>query len=177
MFNLKTRYLIILATAALFFSQNALAAPAMSSHGASSYSHGEKKGEGSKTKTMSHRKSGSGHYSGHKGHTRCPFTHLLNMKDELSLTEAQVAEIKKLRFEYQKKSIRNKADHKIAHLEFDMQVHAEKLDADAIRLAAGKIAKTKTDKVMAKADAKIALLSLLTEGQRKKAHAMYSASH
>ena len=46
---------------------------------------------------------------------------------------------------------------------------------NAIRLAAGIIARTKTDKIMAKAKAKIALLKLLTEEQRKKAHTMHSA--
>jgi Spy/CpxP family protein refolding chaperone len=223
MFNLKIRHLVVLtATTTLLFSQNALAATPMDSIGtgsAGSYSHGESKGEGSKTKTMpkvsgskkhykkegsgkksyshssklkghgySHKKpegSGGKHHaksghsygkkSGHKGHSKCPFTHLLRFKDKLGLTEAQVTEIKHLRFKYGKQSIRNKAEHKIAHMEFDKQVHAEKLDENAIRMAAGKIAKTKTDKIMAMADAKIALLKLLTEEQRKKAHTMHSA--
>ncbi len=255
MFNLKIRYLIILtATATLFFSQNTLAATGMDSIGtgsAGSYSHGEQKGAGSKTKTMphhiigskgphisgnsSHRKaegsgskksysyrgkeghgyshkksegSGSKSYSHHRkskghsykksegsshharsghgykksshgshgGHTsKCPFTHLLRFKGKLGLTKAQVAEVKRLRFEYRKKSIRNKADHKIAHMEFNRLVHAEKVNAQAIRSAAGKIAATKTQMIMATAEAKIALLNLLTEEQRKKTHAMHSA--
>jgi Spy/CpxP family protein refolding chaperone len=224
MFNLKIRHLVVLtATATLLFSQNALAANTMDAIGtgsAGSYSHGESKGEGSKTKTMPHisgskkhyKKEGSGkksssHYSkskahgyshkkpegsaskhhaksghsygkksGHGGHTsKCPFTHLLRFKDKLGLTEAQVTEIKRLRFEYGKQSVRNKAEHEIAHMEFDKQVHAEKLDENAIRLAAGKIARTKTDKIMAMANAKIALLTLLTEEQRKKTHTMHSA--
>ncbi len=222
MITLKIKPLVILA-ATLFLSQNALASTGMDSIGtgsAGSYSHGESKGEGSKTKTMPHisgskkhyKKEGSGkkshshsgkskahsyshkkpegsagkHHaksghgygkkSGHGGHTsKCPFTHLLRFKDKLGLTEAQVTEIKHLRFEYGKQSIRNKAEHKIAHMEFDKQVHAEKLDENAIRLAAGKIARTKTDKIMAMANAKIALLKLLTEEQRKKAHTMHSA--
>ena len=93
----------------------------------------------------------------------------------MGLTEVQIAEIKRLRFEYGKQSVRNKAEHKIAHMEFDRVVHAEKVDAQAIRAAAGKIAETKTKKIMAKAEAKIALLNLLTDEQRKKAHAMHSA--
>ena len=222
MITLKIKPLVILA-ATLFLSQNALASTGMDSidtGSAGSYSHGESKGEGSKTKTMPHisgskkhyKKEGSGkkshshsgkskahsyshkkpegsagkHHaksghgygkkSGHGGHTsKCPFIHLLRFKDKLGLTEAQVTEIKHLRFEYGKQSIRNKAEHKIAHMEFDKQVHAEKLDENAIRLAAGKIARTKTDKIMAMANAKIALLKLLTEEQRKKAHTMHSA--
>ena len=139
-----------------------------------------KKSEGSSSKHHARSthgyKKGQGSHGGHGGHTsKCPFTHLLRFKDKLSLTEAQVAEIKRLRFEYRKQSIRNKAEHKIAHMEFDRLVHAEKVDAQAIRSAAKKIAETKTQKIMAKAEAKIALLNLLTDEQRKKAHAAHSA--
>jgi len=147
-----------------------------------SYSHSGKKG-------YSHKKSeGSGHHAksshgyskgshkGHSGHSsKCPFSHLLRFKDKLGLTEAQVAEIKGLQFDYQKQSIRNKAEHNIAHLEFDKLVHAEKVNAQAIRSAAGKIAGIKTQMIMATAEAKIALLNVLTEEQRKKTHTMHSA--
>ena len=193
------------ATISLFFCQSVLASTAMDSIGtgsAGSYSHGTKKREGSKSKkTIPHHISGKkGHYKsegssskhharsthgykkgyrshgGHGGHTsKCPFTHLLRFKDKLGLTEAQVAEIKGLRFEFQKKSIRNKAEHKIAHMELDKLVHAKKVDAQAIRSAAGKIAKFKTQMIMEKAEAKIALLNLLTDEQRKKTHKMHSA--
>ena len=139
-----------------------------------------KKSEGSSSKHHARSthgyKKGYRSHGGHGGHTsKCPFTHLLRFKDKLSLTEAQVAEIKRLRFEYRKQSIRNKAEHKIAHMEFDRLVHAERVDAQAIRSAAKKIAETKTQKIMAKAEAKIALLNLLTDEQRKKAHAAHSA--
>ena len=145
------------------------------SHKSKKHGYSHKKPEGSASKH--HTKSGHGYSkkSGHGSHSKCPFSHLLRFKDKLGLTEAQVAEIKQLRFEYGKQSVRNKAEHKIAHMEFDKQVHAEKLDENAIRIAAGKIARTKTDKIMAMANAKIALLKLLTEEQRKKAHTMHSA--
>ena len=139
-----------------------------------------KKSEGSSSKHHARSthgyKKGYRSHGGHGGHTsKCPFTHLLRFKDKLGLTEAQVAEIKGLRFEFQKKSIRNKAEHKIAHMELDKLVHAKKVDAQAIRSAAGKIAKFKTQMIMEKAEAKIALLNLLTDEQRKKAHAAHSA--
>ena len=142
--------------------------------------HSYKKSEGSASKHHARSTHGykKGHRShgGHGGHTgKCPFTHLLRFKDKLGMTEAQVAEIKRLRFEYQKKSIRNKAEHKIAHMEFDKLVHAEKVDAQAIRSAAAKIAEFKTQMIMEKAEAKITLLNLLTEDQRKKTHKMHSA--
>tara|TARA_B100000446_G_C10427535_1_gene296986 strand:- start:38 stop:733 length:696 start_codon:yes stop_codon:yes gene_type:complete len=139
-----------------------------------------KKSEGSSSKHHARSthgyKKGYRSHGGHGGHTsKCPFTHLLRFKDKLGLTEAQVAEIKGLRFEFQKKSIRNKAEHKIAHMELDKLVHAKKVDAQAIRSAAGKIAKFKTQMIMEKAEAKIALLNLLTDEQRKKTHKMHSA--
>ena len=142
------------------------------------YSHKKSEGSASKHHARSTHGYKKGHrtHGGHGGHTsKCPFTHLLRFKDKLGVTEAQVAEIKRLRFEYQKKSIRNKAEHKIAHMEFDKLVHAEKVDAQAIRSAAAKIAEFKTQMIMEKAEAKIALLNLLTEEQRKKTHAMHSA--
>ena len=236
MFSLKIRPLIALtatATITLFFCQSALAATAMDSIGtgsSGSYSHGEQKSEGSKSKTphisgskghhisgskghhkkegsgsksgshhgkskgYSHKKSegsankhharsghgykkGHGSHGGHGGHGKCPFSHLLRFKDKIGLTEAQVAEIKRLRFEYQKQGIRNKAEHKIAHMEFDELVHAEKVDAPAILTAAGKIAETKMEKIMNMAKAKINLLNLLTDEQRKKAHTAHSTHH
>jgi Spy/CpxP family protein refolding chaperone len=140
------------------------------------YSYGHKKPEGNK-----HKKHGSHSYnkSVHGGHgkhsSKCPFTHLLKYKYKLGLTEAQVVKIKELRFEYQKQSVRNKADHKIAHMEFDKLVHAKNVDAQAIRSAAGKIAGSKTQMIMATAEAKIALLNLLTDEQRSKTQAMHSA--
>ena len=60
-------------------------------------------------------------------------------------------------------------------MELDKLVHAKKVDAQAIRSAAGKIAKFKTQTIMEKAEAKIALLNLLTDEQRKKTHKMHSA--
>lgn len=138
-----------------------------------SYSH-HNKSEGSKS--GHHASSYKGYRKGHGGHSsKCPFTHLLNFKDKLGLTDAQVAEIKKLRFEYQKSSIRNEAEHKVAHMEFDRLIHAEKVEAEAILSAAGKIAESKMEKIMNMAKAKIALLNLLTDEQRKMAHKMHSA--
>lgn len=116
------------------------------------------------------------HHSGHGGHSsKCPFSHLLRFKDKLGLTEIQISEIKRLRFEYKKNSVSNKAEHKIAHMEFDKLVHSAKVDAQAIRSAAEKIAASKAKMIMATAEAKIALLNLLTDEQRKKTQDMHSA--
>ena len=62
-----------------------------------------------KRKSPSIKKEGSGSkYSHHKkqehgSHAKCQFTHLLQFKHKLGLTEAQVSTIKEMRFEYQKK--------------------------------------------------------------------------
>ena len=152
-----------------------------SSHGKSKghgYSHKKPEGSASKhhAKSTHGYKKGYKSHRGHGGHTsKCPFTHLLRFKDKLGLAGVQVAEIKRLRFEFQKANIRNKAEHKIAHMEYDKLVHSENVDAKAIRSAAKKIAETKTQQIMATAEAKIALLNLLTEEQRKKTHRMHSA--
>ncbi len=205
MFNLKIRQLFaLMATATLFFCQSSFAASEIDSIGtgsSGSYNHEAAKGEGSKSKNTipqhisgnkghhnksegsagkHHAKSGHGYnkgsHDGHHGHSsKCPFSHLLKFQDTLGLTEAQVTEIKRLRFEFQKSSIRNEADHKIAHMEFDKLVHAEKIDSQAILSAAGKIAEAKMEAIMNTAKAKIALLSLLTDEQRQKAHTMHSA--
>ncbi|KMP11318.1 hypothetical protein UR09_03705 [Candidatus Nitromaritima sp. SCGC AAA799-A02] len=154
------------------------------SHGGSGYGYSQKKSEGSKSKSYSHEKSGHGvrHHkaegsysksyrhgksSGHGKHGKDPFRHVLCFKKKLGLTEEQVKKIKDLSFEYKKVRIRAEADHQIAHLEMDRQVHAETVDERKIRAAAQKIVEAKAKKIMAMAEGKIKLLNLLTAKQRK----------
>ncbi len=145
--------------------------------------HYKSEGSGSKPYSRSGKSSGHGYkknYGARGGHggrhaSKNPADHLLRFKNKLNLTESQMAEIKRLQFAYEKKRIRNKAEHKIAHMEYDKLVHIEKVDAQAIRSAAEKITKLITQKIMEKAEMKIALLNLLTAEQRKKTHAMHSA--
>jgi hypothetical protein len=54
-------------------------------------------------------------------------------------------------------------------MELDRLVHAESVDAEAIRSLTGKIAALKAKMIMTTAEAKIILLGLLTDEQRKKA--------
>jgi hypothetical protein len=122
------------------------------------YSHREKKGFGYKI------------VSDISVYTKqCPFRQLLKFKVKLGLTELQVKEIKRLQFEFQKQSILSEAKHEIAHIELDRLVHAESVDAEAIRSITGKIVALKAKMIMTTAEAKIVLLGLLTEEQRKKA--------
>ena len=133
----------------------------------------QNKSEGSSSQFNSHReKQGYGYkiVSDISVYTRkCPFTQLLKFKIKLGLTELQIKEIKSLQFEFQKQSILNEAKHEIAHMELDRLVHAESVDAEAIHSVTGKIVALKAKMIMKTAEAKIILLGLLTEEQRKKA--------
>ena len=137
-----------------------------------SYSHGEKKGEGSKSKSYAHRKGhhGSKKVSTHGGHGNqgsSPFKHVMHYKYKLGLTDAQIKTMKILDVGFMKKMIQAKADHEKAHLELDLQVHSGEVDEAKIRAVGSKIVASKTDKIMAMIEAKIQLLKLLTTKQRQ----------
>jgi Spy/CpxP family protein refolding chaperone len=168
-----------------------------SGHGKSSHaykgghgkSYGHKKSEGSKSKSYSHGKSGHGKSShaykggygksyGHKkgshgGHGHSPFKHVMHYKYKLGLTDAQIQTMKELDVDFKKKIVQAKADHEIAHMELDLQVHSGKVDESKIRDAGSKIVASKTNKIMAMIDAKIQLLNLLTTEQRQKMAKMH----
>ena len=161
-----------------------------SSHISGSDSH--KKSEGSKSKSYSHGKSGhgksshtykgghgksyghkKGSHGGHGGHGHSPFKHVMHYKNKLGLTDAQIQTMKELDADFKKKIIQAKADHQIAHVELDLQVHSGKVDEAKIRAAGAKIVASKTSKIMAMIDAKIQLLNLLTVEQRQKMAKMH----
>ena len=158
--------------------------------GGHGYSH--KKSEGSKSKSYSHGKPGHGKSShayrggygksyGHKkgshgrhgGHGKSPFKHVMHYKNKLGLTDAQIQTMKELDADFKKKIIQANADHQIAHVELDLQVHSGKVDEAKIRAAGAKIVASKTSKIMAMIDAKIQLLNLLTAEQRQKMAKMH----
>ena len=156
-------------------------------HGEKGYSH--KKSEGSQSKSHSYGKSGHGKTShphkggygksyGHKknshgGHGKSPFKHVMDYKHKLGLSNVQIETMKKLDVDFKKKIIQAKADHQIAHMELDLQVHSGKVDEAKIRAAGEKIVASKTNKIMAMIDAKIQLLNLLTADQRYKMAKMH----
>jgi len=161
-----------------------------SGHISGSDSH--KKSEGSKSKSYSHGKPGhgksshaykggygksyghkKGSHGGHGGHGHSPFKHVMYYKNKLGLTDAQIQTMKKLDADFKKKIIQAKADHQIAHVELDLQVHSGKVDEAKIRAAGAKIVASKTNKIMAMIDAKIQLLNLLTAEQRQKMAKMH----
>ena len=156
-------------------------------HEGKGYSH--KKSEGSQSKHHSYGKSGHGKTShpykggygksyGHKkishgGHGKSPFKHVMDYKHKLGLSNVQIETMKKLDVDFKKKIIQAKADHQIAHMELDLQVHSGKVDEAKIRAAGEKIVASKTNKIMAMIDAKIQLLNLLTADQRYKMAKMH----
>ena len=161
-----------------------------SGHISGSDSH--KKSEGSKSKSYSHGKPGhgksshayrggygksyghkKGSHGGHGGHGQSPFKHVMHYKNKLGLTDAQIQTMKELDADFKKKIIQAKADHQIAHVELDLQVHSGKVDEAKIRAAGAKIVASKTNKIMAMIDAKIQLLNLLTAEQRQKMAKMH----
>ena len=157
-----------------------------SSKGSHNYSH--KKSEGSGSKPYLHGKSRHGYKSGygkshghkkvsthrsHGGHGSSPFKHVMHYKYKLGLTDTQIKIMKKLDVDFKKKIIQAKADHEMAHLELDLQVHSGEVDEGKIRSAGTKIVASKTNKIMAMIEAKIQLLKLLTSEQRQKMAKMH----
>ena len=152
-------------------------------------SYGHKKSEGSKSKSYSHGKSGHGkskygsmggygksygHKKGsHGGHGQSPFKHVMHYKNKLGLTDAQIQTMKELDVDFNKVIIQAIADHKIAHIELDLQVHSGEVDEAKIRIAGTKIVASKTNKILAMINAKIQLLNLLTAEQRMKMAKMH----
>jgi len=152
-------------------------------------SYGHKKSEGSQSKSYSHGKSGHGkskygsmggygksygHKQGsHEGHGQSPFKHAMHYKNKLGLTDAQIQTMKELDVDFNKVIIQAIADHKIAHIELDLQVHSGEVDEAKIRIAGTKIVASKTNKILAMINAKIQLLNLLTAEQRMKMAKMH----
>ena len=152
-------------------------------------SYGHKKSEGIKSKSYSHGKSGHGkskygsmggygksygHKQGsHGGHGQSPFKHVMHYKNKLGLTDAQIQTMKELDADFNKIIIQAIADHKIAHIELDLQVHSGKVNEAKIRIAGTKIVASKTNKILAMINAKIQLLNLLTAEQRMKMAKMH----
>ena len=141
--------------------------------GSKAYAHGKRK-HGYKSgyeKSHGHKKASS--HGRHRGHGTSPFKHVMHYKYKLGLTDAQIKTMKKLDVDFKKKIIQANADHEMAHLELDLQVHSGEVDEGKIRAAGTKIVASKTNKIMAMIEAKIQLLNLLTAEQRQKMAKMH----
>lgn len=146
------------------------------------YGHGSKRGygkkEGSGSKHGYSRHGYSGHGGGlhgaHGGHGKDPFRHVLKFAGALGLTDAQISQIKNMKFEFAKERIMLKAQHQIAHMDLDQMVHSGEVKESEMRAIADRIAEIKSKKIHGMVDAKIDLLKLLTPEQRKKVSQLHS---
>ncbi len=148
--------------------------------------HGYGKGHGAKKcdgkRAGSHGKHGYGSRDGHSGgshgshsgHGKDPFRHVLQFAGKLELTDAQISQIKNVKFEFDKERIILKAQHEIAHMELDKLVHSGEVKESEMRAIADQIAQIKSKKIHGMVDAKIDLLKLLTPEQRKKISQLHS---
>ena len=149
--------------------------------------HGKKEGSGSKKKCEGKKEGGHGthgyskhgyggvHGGGsHSGHGTDPFRHVLKFAEALGLTDAQVAQIKSVKFDFDKQRIMLKAQHEVAHMELDRLVHSGDVKESEMRAIADQIAEIKSKKIHGMVDAKISLLKLLTPEQRQKISELHS---
>ena len=90
------------------------------------------------------------------------------------MTDAQISQIKKMKFEFAKERIMLKAQHEVAHMELDQLVHSGEVKESEMRAIADRIAEIKSKKIHGMVDAKIALLKLLTDEQRKNIAQLHS---
>ncbi len=92
----------------------------------------------------------------------------------LGLTDAQISQIKDLKFEFAKERIMLKAQHEVAHMELDQLVHSGEVKESEMRAIADRIAEIKSKKIHGMVDAKISLLKLMTQEQRNKISQLHS---
>ncbi|MDH5762536.1 MAG: Spy/CpxP family protein refolding chaperone [Nitrospinota bacterium] len=135
----------------------------------------DKKKEGSAGKHGYSRHGYSGgHPGGHDGHGKDPFRHVLQFAHKLELSAEQVQQIKDRQFAFQKQRVELMAQHEIAHLELDKLVHSGNVDEGAIRAVGDRLKQIKSQKIDSMIEGKIALLSILTDEQRKKISTLHA---
>jgi Spy/CpxP family protein refolding chaperone len=140
-------------------------------HGAKKKCDGKKEGSHGKHGYSTHGGHGG---SAHSGHGKDPFRHVLKFAGALGLTDAQISQIKSVKFEFDKDRIMLKAQHQVAHMELDKLVHSGEVKESEMRAIADQIAQIKSKKIHGMVDAKIDLLKLLTPEQRKKISQLHS---
>lgn len=143
-------------------------------HGSKKKCDGKKGGSHGKHGYKRHGGHGGGSHGAHSGHGKDPFRHVLQFAGKLGLTDAQISQIKNVKFEFSKERIMLKAQHEIAHMELDKLVHSGEVKESEMRAIADQIAQIKSKKIHGMVDAKIDLLKLLTSEQRKKISQLHS---
>jgi Spy/CpxP family protein refolding chaperone len=90
-----------------------------------------------------------------------------SFQEKLGLTDAQLAEVKKLRAEQKKKQIRTQADIRIAHMELRELLGAEKVDEKAVRAKAKEVAALREAAATDRVEGMLALRRVVTAEQAK----------
>jgi periplasmic protein CpxP/Spy len=96
-----------------------------------------------------------------------------NLKEALGLTDVQVADLKKLRSEQQKKKIRQQADAKIARLELRDLLLAQTVDEKAVRAKAKQVADLQAAAASDRVEAMLALRKVVSAEQADKLMKMH----
>jgi len=90
------------------------------------------------------------------------------LQQELGLTDAQVADLEKLRSEQQKRTIRARADRRIARLELEELLNVDAPDQKAIDAKLRQVADLEAGALRAWVDQQLAMRKVLTPAQFKK---------
>jgi Spy/CpxP family protein refolding chaperone len=96
-----------------------------------------------------------------------------HLKEALGLTDAQVADLKKVRSEQQKKKIRQQADAKIARLELRDLLLAPTVDEKAVRAKAKQVADLQAAAANDRVEAMLALRKVVSAEQADKLMKMH----
>ena len=91
-----------------------------------------------------------------------------HLKEALGLTDAQLADLKKLRSEQEKKKIRMKADAKIARLELRELMLAPTVDEKAVRAKAKQVSDLHAAAANDRVEAMLALRKIVSAEQAEK---------
>jgi Spy/CpxP family protein refolding chaperone len=90
---------------------------------------------------------------------------LLKMKDDIGLTEDQVAKIEKMRTAHQENLIKRESDLKVLQLKFDSYLKEEKIDRTKLEKMVREIAQKRTDMQVENINHLLDLRELLTAEQ------------
>ena len=92
----------------------------------------------------------------------------LGLKDELELTDSQIAQLKEMKLDMQKKSIQNRANIEIAELEFKTLMHSEKVDLSQVKNKLKQVADLETEMKFMHISTIEKAKDILTPEQKKK---------
>jgi Spy/CpxP family protein refolding chaperone len=87
---------------------------------------------------------------------------------EAGLTDAQIAQLKKLRQDEEKQSIRRRADLRIAHMELNELLEAPTVDEKAVGLKVKALSDLESAALKARVDGQLAMRKIVTAEQLEK---------